>query len=62
MAENDIEKITAKMVFDAYKENDEVAVEVICKRFKEYLIKGIISIIHFIDPEIIYYRWWSIER
>ena len=26
MAENDIEKITAKMVFDAYKENDEVAV------------------------------------
>ena len=52
MAENDIEKINAKMVFDAYKENDEVAVEVV-KRFKEYLIKGIISIIHFIDPEII---------
>ena len=52
MAENDIEKITAKMVFGAYKENDEVAVEVV-KRFKEYLIKGIISIIHFIDPEII---------
>ncbi len=52
MAENDIEKINAKMVFDAYKENDEVAVEVV-KRFKEYLLKGIISIIHFIDPEII---------
>ena len=52
MANNDIEKITAKMVFDAYKENDEVAVDVI-NRFKEYMIKGIISIIHFIDPDII---------
>ena len=52
MAENDISKITAKMVFDAYKENDDVAVDVV-NRFKKYLIKGIISIIHFIDPEII---------
>ena len=52
MANNDMEKITAKMVFDAYKENDEVAVDVI-NRFKEYMIKGIISIIHFIDPDII---------
>ena len=52
MCNNNLENITAKMVFDAYKENDEVAVEVV-KRFKEYLLKGIISIIHFIDPEII---------
>ena len=51
-AQNNIENITAKMVFDAYKENDEVAISVV-KRFKEYLIRGIVSIVHFIDPEII---------
>lgn len=52
MAENNIENITAKIVFDAYKKGDLVAINTI-KRFKEYLIKGIISIVHFIDPEII---------
>ena len=40
------------MVFDAYVEKDIVATKVI-NRFKEYLIKGIVSIVHFIDPEII---------
>jgi len=52
MASGDIDKIDAKIVFDAYREDDKVAIETI-KRFKEYLIKGIVSIIHFIDPEII---------
>lgn len=52
MAENNIDKINAKMVFDAYVEKDIVATKVI-NRFKEYLIKGIVSIVHFIDPEII---------
>ncbi|MGL5329727.1 MAG: ROK family protein [Peptostreptococcaceae bacterium] len=51
-ANNNIENIDAKIVFDAYKEEDEVAINVI-KRFKEYLIRGIVSIAHFIDPEII---------
>lgn len=52
MANGDISKIDAKIVFDAYRENDMVAIKTI-KRFREYLIRGIVSIIHFIDPEII---------
>ena len=52
MCENDINKITAKMVFDAYRENDEVAVEVI-KRFKKYLAMGLGNIVNFMDPGVI---------
>ena len=52
MCENDINKVTAKMVFDAYRENDEVAVEVI-KRFKKYLAMGLGNIVNFIDPGVI---------
>lgn len=52
MCENDIDKVTAKMVFDAYRENDEVAVEVI-KRFKKYLAMGLGNIVNFIDPGVI---------
>ena len=36
MCNNNLENITAKMVFDAYKEGDQVAVEII-NRFKKYL-------------------------
>ena len=52
MCKNDIDKITAKMVFDAYRENDEIAVEVI-KRFKKYLAMGLGNIVNFIDPGVI---------
>lgn len=52
MCENDIDKVTAKMVFDAYRENDEVAVEVI-NRFKKYLAMGLGNIVNFIDPGVI---------
>ena len=52
MCENDIDKVTAKMVFDAYRENDKVAVEVI-KRFKKYLAMGLGNIVNFIDPGVI---------
>lgn len=52
MAENDINNITAKMVFDSYKENDNVAIEVI-SRFKKYLSIGLANIINFIDPQVI---------
>ncbi|MGL4912985.1 MAG: ROK family protein [Romboutsia sp.] len=52
MAENDINNITAKMVFDSYKENDEVAIEVV-DRFKKYLAMGLANIINFIDPQVI---------
>lgn len=48
----DIEDITAKDVFDSYKENDSVSVEVV-NRFKEYLGMGIGNIINFIDPDVI---------
>lgn len=52
MCENNTENITAKMVFDAYKENDEVAIEIV-DRFKKYLAMGIGNIVNFIDPAVI---------
>ncbi|WP_305305859.1 ROK family protein, partial [Romboutsia ilealis] len=52
MCKNTLENITAKMVFDAYKENDQVAVEII-NRFKKYLAMGIGNIVNFIDPAVI---------
>lgn len=52
MCDNDISSINAKMVFDAYNENDEVAKNVIT-RFKDYLAKGIANIVNTIDPGII---------
>lgn len=51
-ADNDINNITAKMIFDLYKENDEVAIEVV-SRFKKYLAMGLANIVNFIDPEVI---------
>lgn len=51
-ANNDINNISAKMVFDAYKENDSVGVEVI-NRFKKYLAIGLANIVNFIDPDVI---------
>lgn len=48
----DINNINAKMVFDAYRANDEIAIEVIT-RFKKYLAKSISNIINTLDPEII---------
>ena len=52
MSENKLENITAKMVFDAFVQNDEVGVEVI-ERFNKYLAIGLANIINFIDPEVI---------
>ena len=52
MCNNNLENITAKMVFDAYKEGDQVAVEII-NRFKKYLAMGIGNIVNFIDPAVI---------
>lgn len=51
-AENDVNNITAKIVFDSYKENDEVAIEVI-SRFKKYLAMGLANVVNFIDPDVI---------
>ncbi len=52
LADNNIENINAKNVFDAYRENDEVAVETI-NRFKIYLAKAIAGMINTLDPEVI---------
>ncbi len=52
MCENNIEDVTAKMVFDAYRENDKLAVEVI-ERFRKYLAIGLANIVNFIDPDVI---------
>ncbi|MGL5755745.1 MAG: ROK family protein [Paraclostridium sp.] len=52
LANDDIDSINAKNVFDAYRENDEVAIETI-NRFKKYLAKSMAAIINTIDPEVI---------
>lgn len=52
MANNDPNNINAKMVFDAYREGDSVAVETI-NRFKSYLAKAMASMINTLDPEVI---------
>ena len=52
MADNNIENINAKIVFDAFRENDFVAVETI-NRFKDYLAKAMGSMINTLDPDII---------
>ena len=52
MCKNNIDNVTAKMVFDAYKENDKIAIEIV-NRFKKYLAIGIANIVNFIDPEVI---------
>lgn len=52
LAEGDLEQITAKMVFDAYRQGDEVAIKIIT-RFKMYLAKAMASMINTIDPEVI---------
>lgn len=49
---HDINNINAKMVFDAYRENDALAIEVI-NRFKNYLAIGIAGIVNTLDPSII---------
>lgn len=52
LANNNIENINAKNVFDAYRLNDKVAIETI-NRFKEYLAKAIAGMINTLDPEVI---------
>lgn len=52
LAGNNLEDINAKNVFDAYRENDEVAIETI-NRFKIYLAKALAGMVNTLDPEII---------
>ena len=48
----DTEKITAKVVFEAARNNDPTALNVY-NRFIDYLSQAIASVINFVDPEII---------
>ncbi|MCR8746565.1 ROK family protein [Romboutsia lituseburensis] len=52
LAENNLQNINAKMVFDAYRENDVVALETI-NRFKSYLAKAMSGMINTLDPDVI---------
>lgn len=51
-AHNDIEKITAKIVFDSARENDLVA-NMVLDRFVTYMAKGINSIVNLLDVDSI---------
>ena len=48
----DVSRLTAKMVFDAAKELDDVAMKVF-NHYVDYLCKAIYTIIAFLDPEMI---------
>ena len=48
----DVSKLTAKMVFDAARELDDVAMKVF-NHYVDYLCKAIYTIIAFLDPEMI---------
>lgn len=48
----DINRLTAKMVFDSAKEGDDVAMKVF-NHYVDYLCKAIYTIIAFFDPEVV---------
>lgn len=52
LASHDAAKINAKIVFDAARESDPVAVKVF-RRYVSNLAQAIVTIIHIIDPEMI---------
>ena len=52
MCNGDLSQIDAKIVFDAYRQDDEVAKKVIA-RFKKYLAIGIANLVNTIDPEVV---------
>ena len=52
MCKGDISKIDAKIVFDAYRQDDQIAKKVIV-RLKKYLAIGIANIVNTLDPEVV---------
>jgi glucokinase len=52
LAENNPSNITAKIVFDAARQEDPVGVEVY-HRFIGYLAQAVASVVNLIDPEVI---------
>ena len=47
----DLDKIDAKIVFDALKEGDQLAVDVV-EEFGEYLAKGLADVAVVVDPSL----------
>jgi len=52
LCENDPDKLTAKMVFDAAKVNDEAGLRVF-NEYVDYLARACYTVIAFLDPEVI---------
>ena len=52
MCEGCLDKINAKIVFDAYRHKDKLAKDII-ERFKNYLAIGIAGVVNTLDPDII---------
>ena len=52
MCKRDLSQIDAKIVFDVYRQDDQIAKEVI-GRFKKYLAIGIANIVNTLDPEVV---------
>ena len=57
MCEGRLDKINAKMIFDAYRQGDKLAKEII-ERFKDYLSTGIAGGVTTLDPDIISSGGW----
>lgn len=51
MVNNNVDRIDGKVIFQAAKEEDEMAIEVV-DRMTDYLAKGIVNIMSILDPEI----------
>ena len=51
MVNNDVDRIDGKVIFQAAREEDKVAIEVV-DRMTDYLAKGIVNIMSILDPEI----------
>ena len=50
LADNDIEKVTGRTAFDAWRKGDPVATEVV-KKYISYVAEGIVNIINIFQPE-----------
>lgn len=51
MVNNNVDRIDGKVIFQAAREEDKVAIEVV-DRMTDYLAKGIVNIMSILDPEI----------
>ena len=52
MADNQTDRINARIVFDASKEGDPIA-EKLVRRYVRYLSQAVANVVNFLDPEVI---------